>query len=84
MRKTRHLRKYVSAPIAKGVGEKLLSHGNDLARVVADDILSGKTIQESIVTRGQSRVVSLGKEILRNILGHSHKRRCKNAPVKAY
>jgi len=74
------------APIAKRVGKRLLSHGIGLARDVAEDVLSGKNIKESIVNRGKSRAVSLGKDAARTMLGHGYRRRRKpsrkHAPVK--
>ena len=47
--------------VTKRVGKKLLSHGVGLARDVAQDVMSGQNIKESLINRGKSPAMSMGR-----------------------
>ena len=52
------------APIAKKVGKKLLSHGVGLAKDIASDVLAGKNIKDSFISRGKATASNLGRSML--------------------
>ena len=56
-------------PMAKKIGKNLLHQGIGLAKDIAQDAMEGKNIKDSILDRGKSRAIDIGKSAAREGIG---------------